>query len=471
MADITARIADFAATLSYDDLPAEVATRAKTLIADLVGIALRARNEAPATPSLLAAVDRLGLGGGDATVIGDVAGYAPPAAALLNGALGHALDFDDTHARGSIHSSAPIVPAALTAAEMAGANGRDVIAGIVAGYEVQIRLSLALVPKEQYLRGYHPTAICGAFGAAAAAGRVFGLSAAEIANAFGISLSQAAGSVQFKFNGAWSKAFQVGNAAMSGLIAASLAREGFVGAAEPIEGKCGFLHGYAPAADYDTAVAGLGEVWETLAIAVKPYPSCRYSHAALDALIELRAENDIQADEVEAVEVGLPRTGWDIVGDPEERKHHPQSIVDGQFSMPFLAAVALRQGGVGWDDYTRHLGDEQTLALCQRVHSVVDDRAEAEFPRQMSGVATVRTGRGDFERLVVVPKGEPEAFPSEAEMRAKFAGLAAPYLAPARVEAALDALAALDEADDIGAVLRLTRGADEAPLKAAAGDD
>ncbi len=471
MTGITERIAAFVAELSHDGLPAEVAGRAKMLVTDLFGIALRARHEAPATPSLLRTVETLGLAGGDAAVIGDSAGYTPPGAALINGALAHSLDFDDTHARGSIHSSAPIVPAALAAAEMVGAHGRDVIAGIVAGYEVQIRLSLAMVPKEQYLRGYHPTATCGAFGAAAAAARVFGLSADQVANAFGVSLSQAAGSVQFAVNCAWTKAFQVGNAAMNGLIAASLAREGFKGAAEAIEGKAGFLHAYAPDPDYEAAAAGLGEVWETLAIAMKPYPSCRYSHAALDALISLRSENDINADEIEAVEIGLPRTGWNIIGDPEERKHNPRSIVDGQFSMPFLAAVALRQGSMGWDDYASHLTDPKTLELCRRVTTVVDARAEAEFPRQMSGVATVRTARGDFERFVAVPKGEPETFPSEAELRAKFAGLAGPYLAPARIGALVDALLSLDEAEDIGALLHLSREAGALPLKAAAGDD
>ncbi len=427
MREITRELSEFVAGITYVALPPGVAEQTKTLVMDLVAIALRARNEAESTPALMAAVEKLGLTGAGANVIGDAAGYTPPGAALINGTLAHSLDFDDTHAAASIHPSAPIVPAALAAAEMTGADGRDLIAGIVAGYEVQIRLSLALVPKEHYLRGYHPTATCGAFGAAAAAARIFGLSAAGVAEAFGICLSQTAGSVQFAVNGAWTKRFQVGYAAMNGLIAASLAGEGFKGAAEAIEGKAGFLRSYAPEPRMERAVAGLGETYETLAIAVKPYPSCRYSHAAIDALLALRAANDIGPEEIDSVEIGLPRTGWNIIGDPEDYKRHPKSVVD--------------------------------------------DRAEAEFPARMSGVARIHTGRGRFEKFVATPKGEPENFPTPEELRAKFDGLVGPYLAPARVDALAQALLSLDLTEDLGALLRLSRPEPAGSFKMAAGEN
>ncbi|MFQ6007026.1 MAG: MmgE/PrpD family protein [Woeseia sp.] len=469
MTAITRRLSEFVAEISHDQLPAEVRERAKLLVADHVGIAVRARQEAESTPSLLAAVRTLGLAQGAASVVADVGHYSPPGAALINGTLAHSLDFDDTHARGSIHPSAPIVPAALAAAEMTGANGREVIAGIVAGYEVQIRLSLALVPKDHYDRGFHPTATCGVFGAAAAAARVFGLPADQVANAFGICLSQAAGSMQYLLEGAWTKRFHVGYAAMNGLIAASFAREGFKGAVEAIEGKAGFLKSYAPNPIFENATARLGEVYETMAIAVKPYPCCRYSHAAIDALVELRATNDIDPEEIKSVEVGLPHAGWKLIGDPEEAKQRPQNVVDGQFSMPFLAAVTLREGGMNWDHYARHLGDADTLSLCKRVRSVVDPQAEAEFPAQMSGVARVRTPRALFEKFVAVPKGEPENFLMPAELRAKFDGLVAPYLSEGRRDALTAALLLLEQADDISAVLRLTRPDRTPSLQAAAG--
>ena len=172
MPQITRQLANFAADYPYDDLPADVIERTKLLIFDITGVMVRARHDAESTSSMISAVERLGLASGSCSVLGDERGYSPTAAALVNGTLAHSLDFDDTHAAGSLHSSAPIVPAAIAAAELVGASGRDLIIACVVGYEVQIRLALALNPSEHYDRGFHPTATCGVFGAAAAAGRL-----------------------------------------------------------------------------------------------------------------------------------------------------------------------------------------------------------------------------------------------------------------------------------------------------------
>ncbi|MEQ1887809.1 MAG: MmgE/PrpD family protein [Alphaproteobacteria bacterium] len=454
---ITGQLAEFSAAVSLDRIDPAIADRAKLLLLDTIGIAVRARHDAESTPAMLRAAERLGFMSGTATIFGGGATASFAGAAWINGALAHSLDFDDTHAAGSIHPSAPIVPAALAAAEMAGASGKDVLAGIIAGYEVQIRLSLALVPKDHYARGFHPTATCGAFGAVAAAGRVLGLSAAQIAHGFGVCLSQTSGTMEFLAEGAWTKRFQAGYAAMNGLIAASLAAEGFIGPASAIEGEHGFLNSYAPHPVFENATAGLGSRYETLAIAVKPYPSCRYSHAAMDALIALRAQHGFAIADIEAVEIGLPQTGWDIIGNPQAAKQNPKSIVDGQFSMPFLAAVALREGGMGWDDYARHLHDPETLALTRRITSIIDPQAEAEYPRQMSGVARVRTRHGSFEKFTAIPKGEPENFPGLPELRQKFDALAGPYMTQTALDRLADALMSLDRANNINAMLALTR--------------
>ena len=459
MTDITRKLAEFSAGLTYNALPADVVARTKLLILDVAGIIVRARHDAESTPSLMAAVARLGLKGGKCSVMGDGEAYAPTAAALINGTLAHSLDFDDTHAAASLHSSAPIVPAALAAAEMTGASGKDVIAACVAGYEVQVRLSLALGPSDHYDRGYHPTATCGVFGAAAAAGKLLGMDADGIQNAFGIALSQAAGSMQFLADGSWTKRSHVGQAAQNGLICAVMAAEGFQGPKEAFEGKWGFLHAYAPNADGEKAAADLGSRWETLNLAVKPYPSCRYTHASMDGLIALKREHGIEADDVEAVEVGLAETGWKIIGNPAESKHDPKSVVDGQFSMPFCAAVVLRDGAMDWDSYARHLGDNETLKLCKKVNVSVDQRAQDLFPDFMSGVVKVKTKSGEYETLVKVPLGEPENFMSEDQFRGKFDGLCEPYLGHERSGKLADALMRLEEANSLGSVLALSQPA------------
>ncbi|MBT5263367.1 MAG: MmgE/PrpD family protein [Rhodospirillaceae bacterium] len=471
MADVTRQLSEFAVNITYDQLPAEVAERVKLLVFDTVGIALRARHDADSTPPMLASVKTLGMGIGSARVIGSSETYGPAAAALINGALAHSLDFDDTHSGGSIHPSAPIMPAALAAAEMTGASGKDVIAAIAAGYEVQIRLSMALNPSDHYARGFHPSATCGSFGAAAAAGRLFGLSAERMASAFGIALSQTSGSLSFLVDGAWTKRSQVGWAALNGLVAAQMSRDGYVGSGDAIEStKAGFLHAYAPNPAPELAVKGLGEVWETMLIGVKPYPSCRYTHSSMDALIALREKHAITEAEIDAVEVGLPKTGWHIIGEEEHEKQNPKTAVDGQFSMPFCAAVVLRQGALGWDDYARHLTDETTLALTRKVTTVIDPKAEAEFPANMAGVVRVTTKRGTFEGFAAVPKGEPSNFPTDDEFRSKFDALTEPYLTGERRDQLASALLSLEKAETIGGVLELTRPDIDQPLRMAGED-
>ena len=451
---ITTELGRFTADIRLDRLPPDVVARARFLLLDLVGNIVRARHDAESTPSLLGAARALGMAAGNTGVFGDAARYTPAGAAFLNGALAHSLDFDDTHAAGSLHPGAPVIPAALAAGEMVGATGADVLAAIVAGYEITCRVALALPAGEHYDRGFHPTATCGAFGAAAAAARVFGLSAEQVEGAFGTVLSQCAGSLQFLVNGAWTKRFQVGWAACNGLVAATLVREGFKGASEAFEGRHGFLRAYAPNPNPARAVQDLGRVFELMATAVKPYPSCRYGHAGIDAALALRAANDLKPAEIERVTLGLPRAGMMLIGDPAEKKADPRNVVDGQFSGPFVISSALATGAMGWDSYGL-LKDPTLRALLPKVRCEVDPEIEAEFPANMSGKLTVEARGQRFSRKVVVPKGEPANFLSEAELRAKFAGLTDAVLGTERAARLADAVLAIDTLADVASLPRL----------------
>ena len=321
----TAELAAFTAAIALPRLPPEVVARARFLVLDLVGNIVRARHDAESTPALLAAARALGLAAGNAGVFGDCARYTPAGAALLNGALGHCLDFDDTHAAGSLHPGCPVIPAALAAGEMAGAAGADVLAAIIAGYEVTCRIALALPAGAHYARGFHPTATCGAFGAAAAASRVFGLDAGRGRAAFGIALSQCAGSLQFLANGAWTKRFQVGWAAMSGLSAAALAREGFKGAADAIEGRLGFLRAYAPEPEPERATAGSGALRADgdrgKTLSVLPLRPCRDRRSAR---LARRARAPRRGDRG-----GRPSAcrapGMLLIGEPAAKKANPEA--------------------------------------------------------------------------------------------------------------------------------------------------
>jgi 2-methylcitrate dehydratase PrpD len=451
---ITAELSAYAARLTLDALPAEVIERARFLLLDLVGCIVRARYDVESTAPLIETVRALGFANGASGVFGDADGYTPAGAAFLNSALAHSLDFDDTHAAGTLHPGAPVIPAALAAGEMVGASGADVLAAIVAGYEVTCRVAVALPAGDHYERGFHPTATCGVFGAAAAAARVFGMDGAGIESALGIALSQSAGSLQFLANGAWTKRFQVGWASMAGLVAATLAREGFKGAADALEGRHGFLHAYAPSPNPGRAVQGLGSVYELMATAVKPYPSCRYGHAGIDAVLALRAEHRLQPHEIERVTYGLSNAGMLLVGAPAEGKANPRNVVDGQFSGPFVLAVALTTGAMSWDSYAL-LHDPVVRALLPKIRCEFDADIEAQAPANMSGRVTIQARGQTFVKTVIVPKGEPGNFLGEAELRGKFAGLTEAILGPESSAALASALLDIDRTADVSSLTRL----------------
>ena len=457
MENITEKFAEFCEQLKYEDLSPEVIKRTKLLILDTVGIIIRARHDAESTSSLVSAIDKLEMNNGSCQVFSDKKTYSPSAAALLNGTLAHSLDFDDTHAEASLHSSAPILSAALASAQMNKSSGQELITACVVGYEVQIRLGLAGGSSAHYKKGFHPSATCGIFGAAAAAGYLMGLTKEQYISAFGIALSQSAGSMQFLTDGAWTKRSHVGQAAQNGLSCAIMAGEGFKGPSQAFEGQWGYLHSYASGGDVNKATTGLGEEFETLNLGVKPYPSCRYSHAAIDGLIELKKELKFSSDDLDDIDIGLSETALNIIGYPLTDKQHPKSVVDGQFSMPFCAAVTVKSGGLQWDDYKNHLNNKDTLSLCNKIKVSPDEDAEKCCPEYMSAKVKVVVKGEKYEKFVKIPKGEPENFMEDVEFISKFKGLTEPYLSKQRVDQLTDLMLKIDQANNVNSIFEYSQ--------------
>jgi 2-methylcitrate dehydratase PrpD len=370
---------------------------------------------------------------------------SPAYAALLNAAMVHSLDYDDTHRGASLHPGAPVIGSALTAAEEVDADGTELIAAVVAGYEIACRLGMAIDPASSYDRGFHMTATCGIFGGTAAAGAIYGYDAGTIETALGVNGSQSAGSLQFLENGGWNKRFHPGWAAHGALTANALGTNGFFAASEPIEGERGFLQGYSDDPSPEKATAGLGESYELVNTAIKPYPVCRYMHGPLDALLELTREYQIRPDAVESVTVQIPTAGYKLIGDPTNT--YPQSFVDAQFSMPFGAAVALAEqdGSVdtfldavegGVDEVIRDLIDDTTVETADRIDDV--------FPDQWMSIVTVTTNEETYERTAEYPRGEPENPLSWDEVVEKFDELVEPVAGESAAEAARSVIADLE---------------------------
>lgn len=457
MENMTEKFANFCEELRYEDLPHDVIKRTKLLILDTVGIIIRARHDAESTSSLVSAIERLEMSNGSCQVFSDNKSYSPSAAALLNGTLAHSLDFDDTHAEASLHSSAPILAAALAAAEMNKSSGQQLITACVVGYEIQIRLGLAGGSSAHYKKGFHPSATCGIFGAAAAAGYLMGLNKDQYISAFGIALSQSAGSMQFLTDGAWTKRSHVGQAAQNGLSCAIMAAEGFKGPSKAFEGQWGYFHSYASGGDMEKAIDGLGKKFETLNLGVKPYPSCRYSHAAIDGIIELKNELGFSTAELDDIDIGLSETALNIIGYPLSDKQNPKSVVDGQFSMPFCAAVTVKSGGLKWDDYKNHLNDSDTLSLCNKIKVSPDKDAEECCPEYMSAKVKVVVKGKKYEKFVKIPKGEPENFMEDSEFISKFRSLTEPYLSNEKIDKLTGSMLKLDQSNNINSIFEFSQ--------------
>lgn len=440
----TAQLAAFAAGLRWEDLSAAVIDRAQLLVADAVANAIGGLNR-DSTDSLIAALRVAGVAAGDLSVPGSDEGWSAYAAALITGAAIHTLDFDDTHAFAQIHPGAPVIAAALTAAQLIGAGTHTFLTGVIAGYEVMTRVSRALEPQEHSDRGFHLTGTTGIFGAAAAAGRVLGLDQAGIEHAFGSALSRSGGSGQHLDNGAWTKRYHVGAAAAEGLMAAILASEGFTGASEAFEGRRGFLRLYADHPRPERLTEGLGERWMILDTALKPYPCCRAIHAPLDALFALvKRVGQHDPAEIAVLRVGMPRGCWVITGDPAEKKRNPRNVVDCQFSAHLCIAAGATRGRVAFDDYESVLEDPIVRDLMQRIDVVVDAEADAEYPKVFPGRVTMQLTDGtEYTEYARVPKGEPDNPLTFEEFRVKFLGLTEETLGAANADALLTSLGRL----------------------------
>jgi 2-methylcitrate dehydratase PrpD len=421
-------LGEFAARCREDGIPPAVSADAKRRLLDLVGNALAAR-DAPAAAAVRSVA--LGWGGaGEASVIGGEERCPTPAAALINGTLAHALDFDDTHLPSVLHPSSSVVPAALAVAEAHGRSGAETLLAIAIGNEINVRLgSVGYDPSRRvnlfFERGLHATSICGALASAATAALLLGLDAAGIADAVGIAASMGAGLLEANRTGGSVKRAHCGWAAHAGVCAADLARSGLTGPPTVLEGRFGFFQAYcgdgvAPG----VLVDGLGERWEVLSVFFKPYPCNHFTHPGIDAALELRSEG-LRPDAIAEVELGAPTAVLRTIGEPYEEKIHPRSGYHAQFSGPFTVAAALLGGGglgLYLDDFTdERARDPRLLELAARVRCVPDEECDRIFPLRFPARLRVRTHSGEtLERFVPSSRGGPEQPLSDEELGRKF---------------------------------------------------
>jgi len=453
MATATERFVRWAWSLEPADVPAVVRRAVCRHTLDGIGAALAA-SRLGAAPYATAVAE--GLSGPPEASIVDGGRVAAPVAALANGMLLHALDYDDTHAESLVHATAAVVPAALAAAEHAGASGTEQVTACVSGYELVTRLGAA-VRHGFHARGFHATSVCGVFSSALVAARLWKLPVDTAVSALGIAGSFASGSLQFLEDGSATKPLHPGWSAHAGLMAARLAAAGASGPPRILEGASGFFRSYAgEEVGADDVVDGLGRRWETTRITIKPYPACQLSHASLDALRLVR-ERIASPDAIEEIAFDLPSESVPIVCEPIEAKVRPRTPYEAKFSLQWCAAALLVDGRLDLGSFAAdQLDREEILRLAARVRhrAYASQVVAASAPGRVS----VSLRGGAVHRAEVAASGGTPTSPlSDAQLFDKFASNVGD---PRRAREIADAVLDLDRMDDVGRLSALLRTRD-----------
>ena len=412
---LTEQLSNFLVAIKSTDLPPSVVEDAKYYTLDWLGSGIAGTVTEPGRMLLAHARVQAGQG---ATVIGLGEQRNADLAALTNGGLSHIVEMDDLHRASVVHPAAPIIPAALAVAEREGASGLDFLTAVVLGYEVAIRIGEA-VGKTHY-RIWHNTATCGVFGATAAAGWLLGLDAEQMVWALGNAGTMAAGLWEFIADGAMSKHLHAGRAASSGLLAADLAQRGFTGARRILEGEQAFFAATSSDARPDLVVAGLRSGmadYKIAGVSIKPYPSCRHTHPAIDAALALRQQHALVPDEIAKVEVETYQAALDLIDNSNPT--HPYVA---KFSLQYCVACALARGRVRLDDFrSEALEDEAVRRLMAKMSVELSEELDSHYPQKWPARVRVALADGrQLIQLVKVPKGDPENPLTQAELEEKF---------------------------------------------------
>ena len=440
--EVTEKLARFAVETSYRSFPKPVVHQAKRCFLDLLGVALGGSQQ-PLGKILVKVAKDFG-GKPQATILGHGLKTSVMNAALINGAMAHALDYDDTHIGSMGHPSAPVVPAVLAVAEWKGLSGKSALEAFLLGFEVETRIGMGMGPKH-YDRGWHNTSTYGRFGAAVAAGKLLGLSLGEMKQAMGLAGTQAAG-LRLVF-GTMTKPFHPGKSAFDGVLSAILAQRGFTCAPNILEAKKGFVETLGVHSKLEPMVKNLGKTYQVLKDTFKPYAACLLTHPTIDAIIDMRNKYDLRPEDVENIQCDVAKFCLDSAGQVE-----PKTGLAGKFSTYYCAALALSEGVAGEDMFTdRKVLDPKMVALRKKVKARIVPR----YKDTEAKVTITTKGGKKYSAFVDRPKGDPRNPPTDRELEDKFRSLAAFVLPQRKIDSLVKTIWRLEKLPNIRELIRL----------------
>ena len=409
----SATLAEFAANLTFEDIPPEVLRRAEDLLLDTLGSILAGAN-ARAVQSIETFARAMGPSDGAAEVLISRRRTSPLFAAMVNAAAAHVVEQDDVHNGSVFHPAAVVFPPALAVAQMLGRSGRDLLVAAVAGYETGIRIG-EFMGRSHY-RIFHTTGTVGTLAAAVTVGRLLNLTPVQMLHAIGSAGTQAAGLWEFLRDAADSKQLHTAKAAADGLTAAFLARDGFTGAQRILEGAQGMAAGMSSDSDPAKLTDRLGQRWALAETSFKYHASCRHTHPAADALLQVVRAHGLSVDDIAHVTAHVHQGAIDVLGPVVA----PTTVHQSKFSMGTVLGLIAREQRAGLAEFDAALGDAQVAAFRGRVQMVLDEEVDTAYPRRWIGKVTVHTQDGrELHGRVDEPKGDPGNTLSRDEIESK----------------------------------------------------
>lgn len=442
----TEALASFVAGLRFSDLPADVVAKTKLLIRDGIGNQLAASMIAEPARVAHELIAEFG-GAPQATVTGYGTRLPVPFAAMVNAMLGHGVELDDAHGDALTKSGSLLMPSVLTTGEHRRRSGPDTITAAAAGYDVMVRLGMAVNPGNRK-RGFHTTGTVGAIASAAAAAKQLGLDKDRTTDALGLGAMQSAGIQAYLDFPCMAKPLSPGKAAFNGTMAALLADKGFTGPRHALESREGFFSAYTDTVNLDHVYTGLGSAFKVMEVGFKPHAACRYAHGPIDAAQTIRADHGVSADQITAVKVRMSELAIRQSGRTEV-----PNLNAAMGSTPFGVALALLHGANGLSDYTTGFADEEV----HRVARHVELTAEPDYGltgRQAAVDVTLSDSR-TLTQAVEGPRGEPANPLPESELEKKFLGLAAMRVGDSVAREISDMVMRLEDVDDVNALIGL----------------
>ena len=411
--DPTGDLAAFAAGLRFEDIPETVVRRTEDLFLDWLGSALAGKGARP-VETIARFIEMMGPTTGASEILIHRRRSSPLVAAIANAAASHHAEQDDVHNGSVFHPATVVFPPAFAVAQSLGSSGQALLTACVAGYEVGVRVGEFL--GRSHYRIFHTTGTAGTFAAAAAVGHLLGLDAAQMRHALGSAGTQSAGLWEFLRDAADSKQLHTAHAAGAGLTAAYLAREGFTGARQILDGQQGLAAGTSTDADVRKLADGLGTRWTVAETSFKFHAACRHTHPAADALLQVLAEHRLAASDIGSVTALVHQAAIDVLGPVTD----PQTVHQAKFSMGTVLGLVAVFGRAGLAEFDSSHSDAAVRAVRDKVTMRLDDEVNAAYPARWIGKVVVETADGRrLEGKVMSPKGDPQNTLSRSELEHK----------------------------------------------------